>query len=131
MKIKKESSFLTQADLRALDFSEYLIGEICKSLDFVRLERGVKGYKPSDLKGAIEKKLSQPKTKSKTRENLRAALNIIDKQYNNVIEVDFLRKLSSEERIDFLKSYREKLRVKGDALLKDVDELLMQAKTLV
>lgn len=127
--MKKDLLLLTKEDLRHLGFSKYLIQEVCKGLDIVSLESGMRGYSQIALREAIANKLSENKIKPHTRENLQVALTLIDDK-SNVIEVDFLRKLSLEERINFLKDYREKLRVKGQVILQDIDELLKRAKSL-
>jgi hypothetical protein len=48
---------------------------------------------------------------------------------SNVVEVDFFRNLSSEKNI-FIKECREKLRLEGEEILQNVNQLLEQAKTL-
>jgi hypothetical protein len=128
--MKNNLNYLTKEDLKALGFSTYLIQSICKGLPFVYQESKVKGYNYSELKEAIMQKLSQAKIKPQTRENLQIALSLLDDK-SNVIEVDFLNKLTLEERIEFIKNNREVLRNKGETLLRDIDELIKQAKTLV
>jgi hypothetical protein len=94
------------------------------------MKTGAREYRRSDLREAIVKKLCQPKIKSETRERLQLVLKILEEK-SNVIEVDFLKKLPLEERIDFLKNYREELRTKGEVILKGVDELLKQSRNQV
>lgn len=127
--MSKDLTLLTKADLISLGFSEYLVREVCKGLNSVPLEKGIKGYAQTDLKDAIINKLSQAKIKPQTRENLQVALRLMSDK-SNVIEVDFLRKFSLEERIGFLRDYRERLRLKGEEILQDVDTLLEKAKKL-
>lgn len=127
--MSKDSNLLTKADLISLGFSKYLTREVCKGLASVSMEKGTKAYTKIDLKNAIVKKLSQDTIKPLTRENLQVALSVVSEK-SNLIEVDFLRKLSSEERIRFLNEKREKLRLKGEEILQDVDRLLKQAKQL-
>ncbi|GAX37661.1 hypothetical protein [Nodularia sp. NIES-3585] len=127
--IKNSVTFFTKTDLKAIGFSEYLIKDICKGLAFVFLEVGVRGYNRSDLKAAIMNKLSQTNIRLQTRKNLQTALSLVDEK-SNVIEVDFLGKLTLEERIDFLKNNREELRTKGELMLQDINEILNQARNL-
>ncbi len=126
--MKKDVTYLTKADLKALGFSVYLIKVICKGLTFVQIKSGVRRYNCSDLKEAVMNKLSQTKIQPQTRESLQVVLSLVDDK-SNVIEVDFLGKLTLEQRIDFLKKNREKLRTNGEAILQDVNQLLKQAKT--
>lgn len=128
--MSKDLTLLTKADLTSLGFSEYLVREVCKGLNSVSLEKGIRGYAQTDLKDAIINKLSQAKIKPQTRENLQVALRLMSDK-SNVIEVDFLRKLSLEERISFLRDYRERLRLRGEEILQDVDTLLEKAKKLI
>lgn len=121
---------LTQSDLKSLGFSNYLIREICKDLPFTTMKSGAREYNRSDLRESVTKKLSQPRTKPKTRECLQVALKLLEDK-SNVIEVDFLRNLTPEQRIDFLKNYREDIRMKGETILKNVNEVLKEAKQLI
>ncbi len=128
--MNEDGRSITQSDLKALGLSEYLIREICNNLPFTRMKSGAREYKRSDLRESIAKKLSQPKTQPATTERLQVALKLLGDK-SNVIEVDFLRNLTPEQRIDFLKNYREGLKTKGETLLKNVDELLKEAKQLL
>ena len=128
--MKNDLILLNKIDLRSIGCSEYLIKEICRGLDCIPSKGDTKGYNQLALREAINNKLSQRNIKPQTRENLQILLKIIDNN-SNLIEVDFLAKLSLEERIIFWKNYREKLRKKGDEILQDVDKLLAQAKASV
>jgi hypothetical protein len=127
--MNKDSHLLTKADLRSFAFSEFLIREICKDLNFVTIEKGLRGYKSVDIKEAIINKLSQAKIKPRTHEILQIALSLMA-DTSNVIEVDFLSKLSLTEKIVFLRNHREELREKGQEILQDIDEILKQARAV-
>lgn len=128
--MKEELPNLTKSDLKVMGLSDYLVREICNELSFTRMKTGAREYSRSDLRESIIRKLFQPKIKSETRERLQLVLKLLEEK-SNVIEVDFLKKLPLEERIDFLKNYREELRTKGEVILKDVDELLKQSRNPV
>lgn len=128
--MNEDADNLTQSDLRYLGFTDYLIREICKVLVFTCRKNRQKLYKRSEIIASIQEKISKPKIKPQTRERLQVALAILNGK-SNVIEVDFLKKLKPQERIEVLKNHREELRQKGEEILKRVDELLKEAKTLL
>ena len=119
---------ITQSDLQSLGFSGYWIRKICKGLAFSRMKSGAKLYKRAEVKASIEEKISQPRIQPKTKEHLQVALDLLDGK-SNVIEVDFLKNLSRKEKIEFLTNNREELRQKGEAILRDVDEVLRSTKS--
>jgi|SRR5919202_4220452 hypothetical protein len=118
---------LTQLDLKAFGISDYLVREICRGLKFSQIKGGVKEYKLLDIKASIEKKLSQAQTRPKTRKDLQIVLDSLESK-SNIVEVDFLKKLTPKERTEFLKNRREELRAKGEVILQQTDELLKKAK---
>ena len=52
------------------------------------------------------------------------------KPTTNLIKANFLKNLTLEEKTDFLKNQREKLKAKGEIMLKNIDALLEEARQL-
>ena len=94
---------VTQADLREHGLSDYLVRQIVKDLNFSRRKTGLRLYANSDVAASIESKLAKPKTRHTTIKKLQEAL-IWLRGESNVIEVDFLKNLTLEERVEVLKS---------------------------
>lgn len=99
----KVPRLVTQADLREHGFSDYLVRQIVKELDFSRRKSGLRLYATSDVVAAIERKVAKPRTLHTTREKLQYALGWLRGE-SNVIKVDFLKNLAPEERVKVLKS---------------------------
>ncbi len=94
---------ITQSDLRECGLSDYMVRQIVKDLSFSRAKKGLRLYEASDVISAIKIKLAAPRTRSATREKLQQVLSWLNGQ-SNVIQVDFLKNLSLEERAKTLKS---------------------------
>lgn len=128
--MNENASTLTQSDLVSLGLSKNLVKEICRDLSFTRMKNGVKLYNYSEIQNSIKSRLKKPGIKLQTKEKLEITLSLLSNQ-SKVIEVDFLRNLTTNERIEFWKNYREELREKGEVILKDVDKILKEAKSLL
>ena len=78
---KVKNSGITQADLKDLGWSRYLITEITKNLAAFKLKNVVKVYPANDLKVAIEAKFNHPETQQETKDDLQTALNWIETRF--------------------------------------------------
>jgi hypothetical protein len=94
---------LTQSDLKDQGWSDYLIRQIVKNLDYKRIKDGLRLYKTSDIIVSIEHKLAKPKTRKPTRDRLQTTLAWL-RGDSNIIEVDFLQNLSLEQKAEVLKA---------------------------
>jgi hypothetical protein len=120
---------ITRQDLKNWGWTNYLIKEICQQLQFSNLD-GLKSFRASDVKESILEKIDNPKITEITKKRLIFVLDKIEGE-DNLIEADFLGKLSFEERISFLRNQREKLRSEGDEILKDVKKLLRKTEKII
>lgn len=121
---------ITQLHLKSFGFSDYLVRQIVKSLKASNTADGFKEYAASDAKASIEAKLSNPKTQQKSKEQLQRILAWL-KGESNVIEVDFLRRLPPEKRIEVLNARIEELDAQERVLVQETDKLLRKAKKIV
>jgi len=119
---------ITRQDLKHWGWTNYLIKEICQTLESSKIE-GLKNFKASEIKESILQKIDHPKITEKTKKRLLFVLDKIEGK-DNVIEADFLVKLSSEQRRSFLSSQREQLRSEGDEILKDAKKLLKKTEKI-
>ena len=121
---------LTQLHLKSFGVSNYLVRQIVKGLKFSQATGGFKEYALPDVKASIEAKLSNAKTKPKSREQLERVLSRLEGE-SNIIEVDFLKRLSPEKRVEVLNARNEELEAQERVLLQETDELLRKAKKMV
>ncbi|MGB3512767.1 MAG: leucine--tRNA ligase, partial [Microcoleaceae cyanobacterium] len=87
---KVKNSGVTQADLKDLGWSRYLIAEITKNISAFKLKNVVKVYAAADVKAAIEEKFNHPETQQETKDDLQKGLNWI--------ETRFARELTKAEK---------------------------------
>ncbi|MBD2142031.1 hypothetical protein H6F39_11835 [Anabaena sp. FACHB-1250] len=120
---------ITRKHLKNWGWTDYLIKEICQKLQFSNMD-GLKSFRVSDIKESILEKIDSPRITDATQKRLLFVLDKIEGN-DNLIEADFLGKLSFEERISFLRSQREKLRTEGDEILKDVKKLLRKTEKII
>lgn len=121
---------LTQSDLKKYGLSDYLVKEIVATLKPVGTLLRAKTYSQGDIEAAIAAKLSKPRTKPKTRKILQGVLLSIQGK-NNVIQVDFLKKLSPQEQLEFLNQKMSDLFDEEKAHNQESQELLKKAAKYV
>ena len=78
---KVKNSGVTQADLKELGWSRYLITEITKNLAAFKLKNVVKVYAAADVKAAIEAKFNHPETQQETKNDLQKGLSWIESKF--------------------------------------------------
>ncbi|NES93090.1 class I tRNA ligase family protein, partial [Okeania sp. SIO2B9] len=79
--LKVKNSGVTQADLKDLGWSRYLITEITKNLSAFKLRNVVKVYAAAEVKAAIEAKLNHPETQQETKNDLQKGLSWIETKF--------------------------------------------------
>ncbi|NES70279.1 MAG: class I tRNA ligase family protein, partial [Okeania sp. SIO2D1] len=79
--LKVKNSGITQADLKELGWSRYLITEITKNLAAFKLKNVVKVYAAADVKAAIEAKFNHPETQQETKNDLQKGLSWIETRF--------------------------------------------------
>ncbi len=79
--LKVKNGGITQADLKDLGWSRYLITAITKNLSAVKLKNMVKVYAAVDVKAAIEAKFNHPETQQETKDDLEKGLSWIDSKF--------------------------------------------------
>ncbi|NEO83008.1 MAG: hypothetical protein F6J87_01930 [Spirulina sp. SIO3F2] len=114
---------LTQQDLiDTFGWSRYLTRTICQNINAAR-HNGIKQYPVSEIRESVAVNLENPRTRKTTKNILVNTLERLEGR-SNVIEVNFLGKLSRKERISFLMAQREQIKAEGRELLGEVDALL-------
>lgn len=118
---------LTQRTLQQeFGWSRYLTRTICQGLDFMWL-KGVKQYAADDLQAAISIRLNRPRLQQKNKNILTNTLNRLEGR-SNLIEVDFLRKLSPRERTTFWMAQREQAITEGQQVIDEIHHLVDEIK---
>jgi len=123
-------NIITKLHLKSLGLTDYLVQEIVKYLPAQRDPSGFNVYKVSDVKDSIQKKLSRPKTKEESKEKLNQVLNWLEGK-SNVIEVDFLKRLSPEQRLEILYKRNEELLEKEKEIMQATNDLLRKAERTI
>ncbi|MFO7145301.1 hypothetical protein B9T16_29710, partial [Arthrospira sp. PCC 8006] len=95
-----ENPKITRLHLKSLGLTDYLVREIVKDLPYEK-ESSYNIYSVSDVQNSIQHKLNNPRTKDTSREKLAVVLEWLDGK-SNVIEVDFLKNLPPDKRLEFL-----------------------------
>lgn len=125
--MEKQSTQLTRINLQCLGLSKYLVSEILKELEPVLKQGSYKYYSDSQIIAGIEKKLTNSRLKDTTRNQLQKVLKKL-KTENNVINVDFLRKLSPADKVSVLKDKLKELELQEQNLTKETIDLLQKAE---
>lgn len=120
---------ISKLELKSLGLTAYLIREIVKGLKADHTN-GFNLYALSDLTNSIKEKLENPKIKDTTREKLQKVLDYLEGK-SNVVEVDFLSKLTPEKKVAFLKAKLEQLDEKEKVLIQETNEILRKAKIIL
>jgi hypothetical protein len=120
---------ITKLELKSLGLNDYLIREIVKGLNADNTN-GFNLYFVSDIANSIKEKLAKPKTKETTRKKLQNVLEYLDGK-SNVIEVDFLKQLTPENKVAFLTAKLEQLDAKEKVLIQETNDILRQAKRML
>ncbi len=121
---------LTKLHLRALGLSDHTIRQLVKDISGELTAGNLSYYRKADVKTAIQKRIDNPRIKPKSRQQLQYALNRLQ-GISNVVEVDFLRGRSPEERIAILREQLAELEIKEQQLNADTEQLLARARRTV
>ncbi|MBP0001828.1 MAG: hypothetical protein J7641_23035 [Cyanobacteria bacterium SID2] len=78
----------------------------------------------------MQKRLSNPRIKESTRKQLDRVLFLLNGE-SNIVEVDFLKKLSPEQRLDFLYRQLEQLSEKEEKIRQETNALIQKARQVV
>lgn len=123
-------NIITKLNLKSLGLTDYLIQEIVKDLPAQRDPSGFNIYKVSDVKDSIQKKLSRPKTKEESKEKLIQVLDWIEGK-SNVVEIDFLKRLPPEQRLEILYKRNEELLEKEKEIMQATNDILKKAERTI
>ncbi|MFP4253144.1 MAG: hypothetical protein ACLFQP_00445 [Halothece sp.] len=121
---------VTKLFLKSLGLSNYLIKQIVKNANYSVEIGGYRLYSTTDIINSIEVKLENPRTKSNTKQKLKTLLKTLQGE-SNVVQVDFLQKLSPENRIKVLKDQLTELEKEEKQLTQETSELVQKAKSMV
>lgn len=121
---------ITKLHLQPFGLSEYTIEQLIKGLNAVSTSRGLPEYLESDLKTALAKRLANPRVKAENQAKLQRLLLWLNGE-SNVIPVDFLQGLSSDEKIEVLRRQAQELEVQEEVLAGETARLLVKARKMV
>lgn len=120
---------VTRLHLKSLGLTDYLVKEIVKELPSEK-ENSYNVYSVSDVQNSIQHKLNNPRTKDTSREKLAMVFEWLDGK-SNIIEVDFLKNLPPDKRLEFLYKRNQELFEKEKQINQKTDELLRQARQMI
>lgn len=121
---------VTKLFLKSLGLNDYLIKQVVKNANYSVEIAGYRLYYTADIINSIEAKLENPRTTKKTKQKLKSLLKTLQGE-SNVIQVDFLQKLSPEKRIEVLKDQLTELEKEEKQLTQETRQLVQKAKTMV
>ncbi|CDM98162.1 hypothetical protein RZS08_05675 [Arthrospira platensis SPKY1] len=124
-----ENQKITRLHLKSLGLTDYLVREIVKELPSEK-ENLYNIYSVSDVQKSIQQKLNNPRTKDTSRKKLAVVLEWLDGK-SNVIEVDFLKNLTPDQRLEFLYKRNHELFEKEKEINQETDELLRKARQMI
>jgi len=124
------SSAVTRIHLRLYGLSNYQVRKILENIQGVRSSSGFKEYPIEEVKTSMQKRLSNPRIKESTRKQLDRVLFLLNGE-SNIVEVDFLKKLSPEQRLDFLYRQLEQLSEKEEKIRQETNALIQKARQVV
>ena len=121
---------LTKIDLKAFNLSDYTVKQLLEGLNALSITNGLKGYDRFDLKVSVEKRLLNSRVKIKNKAKLKRLLAYLNGE-SNIIEVDFLTRLSSDEKIEVLHSRIQDLEIQEQHLIEETKRLLKESRRMV
>jgi len=124
-----ENKKITKLHLRSLGLTDYLVKETVRGLPSEK-EGSYNIYSISDVQNSIQKKLNNPRTKDISREKLARVLDWLDGK-SNVIEVNFLKGLTPDQRLEFLYKRNEELFEKEKQINQQTDKLLRKGRQMI
>jgi hypothetical protein len=121
---------VTKLHLQAFGLSDYVIKQLVKGLDAASTNGGRKEYFASDIKASVEKRLKNHKVRAANQAKLQRVLTCLNGE-SNIIQVDFLKGLSPEKKIEVLRARIQELEVQEQGLTEETEQLLTQARRMV
>ncbi len=121
---------LTKLHLRALGLSEYTVRQLVKDIPRESTTDNLSYYQEADVKAAIQQRLGNSRIKPQSRQQLKYVLNHLN-GISNIIEVDFLRGRSPEERIAIVREQLAELETKEQQLNADNEQLIERARRAI
>lgn len=121
---------LTKLYLQAFSLSDYTIKQLVKGLEAVSINGSLNEYVASNVKAAVEERLANSRIQAENRAKLQRVLTWLNGD-SNVIQVDFLKRLSPEKRIEVLRSRIQELEAQEQTLTQDTKKLITQARKMV
>jgi|GEM_PF-6247418 len=121
---------LTKIDLKAFNLSDYTINQLLEGLKVISITNGLKDYDRADVKISVEKRLLNYRVQNNNKAKLKRLLVDLNGE-SNIIEVDFLRRLSSDEKIEVLHSRIQELEIQEQHLIEETKRLLKQSRRMV
>jgi transcriptional regulator NrdR family protein len=125
--MNNENIYLTRTNLIQLGLTNYQVNFILKKLVPSYRENSVNLYNTNDVICTIEKEINNPKRKNGTKENLGNILKRL-KPIGNIIEIDFLSKLSPSEQVVFLQDKLAQLESKEKQINLKTNQILKRAE---
>lgn len=121
---------LTKLHLKAFDLSDYTIKQLVRGLKAQSTKDGFYEYLASEVKAAVQARLSHSRIQLSNREKLQRVLKWLNGE-SNVIAVDFLKGLPPEKKLEVLYARIEELESQEQTLNEETAKLLAKAKRMI
>jgi hypothetical protein len=123
-------NYVTRIHLKGYGLSSHNTNTILKGIECRPSDSGLKEYPVEAVQRSISERLSNPKIKQKTRDELENALLLLNHE-PKVVEVDFLRKLSPEQRLEFYYTRLEEISKEESKIRQETEAVLQKARQVV
>jgi pyruvate-formate lyase-activating enzyme len=124
------SKNMKKIDLQTFDLSDYTIKHLLEGLNVLSVTDGVKEYAISEVKASVEKRLLNSRVQIKNKEKLKRLLVFLNGE-SNIIEVDFLRRFSLNEKAEVFQDRIQTLEIQEQRLIKETEILSKKARQMV
>ncbi|MGL5196570.1 MAG: hypothetical protein ACRC8Y_23510 [Chroococcales cyanobacterium] len=121
---------VTRIHLKGYGLSEHNANTILKGIEGRPSDSGLKEYPVEAVQRSINERLSNPRIHQKTRDELEKALLLLNHE-PKVVEIDFLRKLSPEQRLEFFYNRLEEISQEESKIRQETEAVLQKARQVV
>jgi hypothetical protein len=125
-----QQKYVTRIHLKSYGLSKHNVNTILNGLEAQKSDSGLKEYPVEAVQRSINERLSNPRIHEKTRDELEKALLLLNHE-PKVVEVDFLRKLSPEQRLEFFYNRLEEISQEESKIRQETEAVLQKARQVV
>lgn len=128
---RNHKRYITRLHLKSYGLSDYQIRVLLKDVETrYNVQSHLKEYLVHDIQKNVKKRLTNPRIRKETRCCLDLVLQLLSHQ-SKVVEVDFLRQLSPEKRLQFFYNRLEEIDREEANLRQSTESVLTKARQAI